>query len=54
MSSLGKTIRVLAIVVLAGLLLCQGCTMHFKATDVELETQRNATYELESVDILRG
>jgi len=38
---------------------CQGCTIHFKATELELDTKvdpniKNVTYELEKIDILRG
>lgn len=47
------------IIVLAVLCLCAGCTIHFKATDVELDAERqrvqkNATYELDSVSVLYG
>ncbi|MBA7612280.1 hypothetical protein ES703_19516 [subsurface metagenome] len=54
MASLGKTIFM--IVVLACL---SGCTLHFKATDVELDAERqrvqsNTTYELDSMSILHG
>lgn len=40
-------------------ILLQGCTLHFKATDVELDTeaqqsQNNVTYELYSASLLHG
>lgn len=36
---------------------CQGCTLHFKATDLEVDAERqrvemNRTYELEKVSFL--
>ncbi len=46
--------RWLVAVVLAGLLACQGCTVHFKAKDVEFEACPDSTYELEKVDVLGG
>ncbi|MBA7590337.1 hypothetical protein ES708_32452 [subsurface metagenome] len=46
--------RWLVAVVLAGVLACQGCTIHFKATDVELDTEENTTYMLERIDFLGG
>lgn len=54
MSSLGKTI----IVVVLGLCL-SGCTIHFKASEVELDAERqrvqhNRTYELEKIELFRG
>ena len=44
---------------LAFLLILQGCTVHFKATDVELDAERqriqdNVTYELEKVVVFGG
>lgn len=54
MSSLGKTILVMV------LLAClSGCTIHFKASEVEFDAERqrvdnNHTYELEKVDFFRG
>lgn len=38
----------------AVLLLVQGCTLHFKATDLEMETQTSDAFELESVGLLDG
>lgn len=29
-----------------------GCTVRFKATDIELETETNATYQLDSISVL--
>lgn len=51
MASLGKTIFVLIVCVFIS-----GCTVHFKATDLELDAERqrvntNDTYKLEKVDI---
>lgn len=51
-----------AILLCAALLvviLLQGCTLHFKATDVELDTeahgsQENTKYELVAVSLLDG
>jgi len=52
--SLGKTILIIVL-----LTFLQGCTLHFKATDVELQTeqprsQRNITYGLEAAGLLSG
>lgn len=52
----------LVILVGAALLLLfalQGCTLHFKATDVELQTEEprsrsNVTYELETAELFGG
>jgi hypothetical protein len=49
MASLGKTILIVLILVALG-----GCTIHFKASEVELDAERqrvetNRTYELEKV-----
>ncbi len=49
-----KLFFLFAIVVLAGILLSQGCTIHFKGKDVELDAVANATYELQSVGLLDG
>lgn len=54
MAYLGKTIIV---IVMSACL--SGCTIHFKATDVELDAerqrvQRNVTYEIEKVDLVYG
>lgn len=54
MASLGKTIFVIVLLVCLG-----GCTIHFKASEVELDTERqrvesNASYELEKVAFLVG
>ncbi len=54
MASLGKTIIVALI-----LCLLSGCTLHFKATDVELDAERqrvqsNKTYDLVEVSFLHG
>lgn len=46
--------RWLVALVLAGLVACQGCTIHFKATDVELDTEKNTTYMLERIDFFAG
>ena len=47
-------LRVIMILVLAGLLACQGCTLRFRAKDVELDSVANQTYELESVSLFDG
>lgn len=52
MASLGKTILVVVMLVCLS-----GCTMHFKATDLEVDAERqrvksNDTYELEKVAFL--
>lgn len=39
---------------LAVTLFCQGCSIHFKATDVELESHSNTSYELEKCELFRG
>lgn len=31
-----------------------GCTLHFKATDVELDTEANRTYHLEKIDLIKN
>lgn len=52
MSSLGKTILIVLVCLCLG-----GCTIHFKASEVEFDAERqrvdqNHTYELEKVDFL--
>lgn len=54
MSSLCKLILLMVL----GVLLA-GCTLHFKATDLELDAERqrvesNRTFELEAVSLLHG
>lgn len=54
MVSLGKTIIIVVLCFCLG-----GCTIHFKASEVEFDAERqrvksNQTYELEKVDLLRG
>lgn len=54
MASMGKTIFMIIVLVCLS-----GCTIHFKATDLELDAERqrvkkNATYELDSVSLLHG
>lgn len=54
MATLGKTIFVIVV-----LLCLSGCTFHFKATDLEIDAERqrvenNVTYELEKVSFLHG
>lgn len=46
--------NLLIIVALAGCLACQGCTIKFRATDVELDSVANHTYELEAVSLFDG
>lgn len=46
--------RWLVAAVLAGLLACQGCTVHFKAQEMEFEMDKNQTYFLERIDFLGG
>ena len=41
-----------AALVLFAVIFCRGCTIHFKAKDVELESQANISYELEKADFL--
>ncbi len=53
-----RTAWVIIIVMVLTVLLC-GCTLHFKATDLELDAERqrverNDTYELEKVAFLHG
>lgn len=43
---------ILMVVVLLTILLC-GCSLHFKATDVELDSVGSLTYELDYVALLR-
>lgn len=43
MSTLGKTIIIIV------LLTISGCTLHFKASEVELESHGNTTYELDRI-----
>ncbi len=50
---------VCVVIAIAALLFLGGCTFHFKATDVELDSERqrvekNLTYELEKVAFLDG
>lgn len=50
---------VIVILVVVMLALLSGCTMHFKATDLELDAERqrvqkNKTYKLEKVTFLHG
>ncbi len=47
-------LHVLVTLVLAVLFACQGCTVRFKASEVELDTVANQTYELESVSLFDG
>lgn len=54
MCSLGRTILMIAVLVCLS-----GCTLHFKASEVELDAERqrvqsNVTYELDSVSLLDG
>lgn len=60
MSSLGKTVLVLVVATL----LLSSCTLHFKATDLEIDTEHtprilknseteNTTYELTHIDIAK-
>lgn len=54
MASLGKTVFVIVLLVCLG-----GCTIHFKASEVELDTEQsryqdNHSYELEKVAFLVG
>lgn len=44
----------ISIIVFGSLILTSSCTIHFKAKELELEGQPNLTYELESVDLLKG
>lgn len=49
--------KTLVMVIMLGVL--GGCTIHFKAKEIELETdgqkvERNHTYELEKVEFFRG
>ncbi len=39
----------IVLVIVAALLGIQGCSIHFKATDVELETIANCTYEFDGI-----
>lgn len=48
----------LALLVLAVVIGCQGCTIHFKGKDVEFDAERqrvqsNRTYKLEKVTLFR-
>lgn len=43
-----------AALVLCTVFVVQGCTIHFKAKEVELESQANVTYELEKAGLLYG
>jgi hypothetical protein len=39
----------IVLVIVAALLGTQGCSVHFKATDVELETETNLTYQFDGI-----
>lgn len=45
--------RVIIAIILVLMLLCTGCTLNFKGTDVELEGEIVRRFELESLDILK-
>lgn len=54
MASLGKTILIVLILAVLG-----GCTIHFKAKELEVEVEpqrveHNRTYELEKIELFRG
>ena len=51
-----KTLLLLPIMVLvlAVLLYCQGCTIKFRATDVELDSVATSVYEFEGLEFTRG
>ena len=44
----------LALVVLAGLVACQGCTLHFKGKEVEMDAETTKIFYLEKADIFGG
>ncbi len=54
MKSRRHLLFILLVAILAAVICCQGCTVRFKATDVELDSVASAKYELESVSVFDG
>lgn len=49
-----KLLPLMVLAACAALQFVQGCTLHFKATDVELDSVGNTTFELNRVALLHG